>query len=516
MAIVLHNNSKGILSTALGVGVMTFNVGPGEGSEFAECTATDHMWLTIVTQASYGTDSEEFEIVRVSPRSGDTFTITARAQEGTTERAFGVKDIVEQRTTSQTLRDLGGGSDKPRAYLDEFYLSMIDVAPFPDEATFLTFNTRYASNVLGLWDSFWGSRVKVQIEDLTRNIIHDAMSFPTVASMLVWITANVTGNADQTIIARPYETIDEKIPVQTKLFGLNRFFSSLRGRRKYTSAMNATAKNALAHAEAMAELFNTIWETSFTSGTLDMDAVWLGRATKNLYTNPKFRVQWGCRIDLQNGSQDRTVWDSATSSWTGALVDVYTNEDKERALYIALHNDGTSWEIFEMTGENWKIVKLMREGYSILMAQGVSLGTHVAIYLKPLGIDQVVLQMPDFSKYDLEMVFFNHRRQGFINVQVFSDLGDFVRSTSDFADPSGAKLRLNSYEWLAAPPNNRPALVPEGSFTNDFNWDTVRFRLRDKTTKEVSNLSYAGIVTEANPKKEALKKMAIKSFHDKG
>ncbi len=522
MAIVLQNNSKASLGTALGIGTMTFDTGLGEGSLFAACTASDHMWLTVTTLASYGTDVEVSEIIRVSPRAGDTFTVTARGQEGTTERAFAPGDIVEQRVTRQTLIDMGGaGAEKPRSYIDEFYFTIVNSSIPTDGNILRSFNTKYASNLLSKWDAYWGPRIKIQLEDMTRNIITDGLSFPTLDSMVTWINANTTntaGAADQTIVARPYETIDETIPVVTKLYGLNRFYSALRGKRRYTSSMGATAKNASAHEGVMASTFNRILGTSLTAGTIDMDAVWLGRSKKNHYTEPKVRSQNNVRIDMREGSQDRTVWDTGLVAFKGASAVIYENSSSllGNARYVALSNDMSSSESWEIAGNFLQIPKSLREGYSIIMVQGIENGTEQAIYIKPLGIDQVVLPMPDFSIYDFEMVFFNHRRQGYINVQEFSDLGDFNNSNLDYADADGAKLRLSSAEWFNASDNNKMGLIGESGMTNDFNWDTVRFRLRNKVTGEVSNLSYAGIVTESNPKKVAMKKMAIKSFHDMG
>ncbi len=296
MPIQLANNAKSFLSGAINTTDTTLSLNPGDGAKFPTLAAGDWFWGTLIDQ----TDSDNLEIIRVTAISGDTLTIE-RAQESTTAKSFVSNDLVEQRVTKQTLLDLNTGTEqtKNRVYLDEFYLTTFNSDPF-DASDITDKNLKYAPVLIDNWDSFWGSRVKVQVEDVTNHVIYDDLTFLTINDMVIWtgINGTIGGSSEalQTFVARPYETIDEAIPVQTKLYGLNRFFSALKGGGNYTTSIkDASGSDGMEN--YLVQIFNSVFSftggsnpPALTTGTLNLNTCWIPRAVKNMYASPMYMM----------------------------------------------------------------------------------------------------------------------------------------------------------------------------------------------------------------------------------
>ncbi len=508
MPLRLANNSQSILTAAIDNTVTSLDV--LDASSFSPLAVGDWMWLTIIDQ----TLDTNFEIIKVTEIVGNTFTIV-RGQEGTTARAAVSGDIIEQRITRQTLLDLGVGSEsiKPRKYLDEIYFSLINAPKFTNINSILT--DKYAPLLLGsesVYNNDWGPYIKFQLQNMTTGVITDNLDFPTVNDMLTWITANVNENlglCTETIIARPYEIIDETIPVMTKMYGLNRFYSSLRGRRNYSSS-TSTAVNSADMETQCAQLYNGVWGTSFTNVDIDLGAIWLSAAKKNLYGHPMFRITEGYRVFFELGCLARKVRNGTDTAWKVNTDDTYYLNDPSTFGWASMNFNSTTVTTHQYS-EALDVIESHSRGASCVMICGVEEydngNGEKAVVVKPMGIDQVVTNLPDFTKYHFEIVFMNDERQAFVAVSRFSSIADFYNT--DF-DINGAKMRINSSEWLEANSNSGTLRLSSNKW-NQFNVDTVRFRLRDKTTNEVSNLSYAGIVTDKTHN-ISLRQMRIKNF----
>jgi len=110
MSQLFKNNAKSRLAASLGSGDgLTFTVTTGEGALFPVLTTDDHMMLTLENA------SGQKEIVRISARTGDTFTInptpgSGRGQDGTTPMGFAAGDLVELRLTAGFIDALKEGS----------------------------------------------------------------------------------------------------------------------------------------------------------------------------------------------------------------------------------------------------------------------------------------------------------------------------------------------------------------------------------------------------------------------
>jgi hypothetical protein len=106
-AALFSNNATSALSAAITSTTATsLLVTSGQGALFPTLTGDDYFYATIVDT------SNNLEIVKVTARSTDTFTIV-RAQEGTTARTFATASKVELRPTAAGLNskfDKGGGT----------------------------------------------------------------------------------------------------------------------------------------------------------------------------------------------------------------------------------------------------------------------------------------------------------------------------------------------------------------------------------------------------------------------
>lgn len=97
------NNAASVLASSITNVATSLTVTTGHGARFPSPTGSDFFLATLCQQGSVG--EINFEIVKVTARSTDTFTIV-RAQEGTTGLAYNVGDKVELRLTKGTMEKL--------------------------------------------------------------------------------------------------------------------------------------------------------------------------------------------------------------------------------------------------------------------------------------------------------------------------------------------------------------------------------------------------------------------------
>lgn len=102
MAIQFANNAATTLFSSVTVSDTQIVVSPGGGALFPAAGGSNYFMVTVVDNIT-----GLLEIMKVTARSGDTFTV-ARAQEGTTARAFPTNSSVELRLTAQSIFDAIG------------------------------------------------------------------------------------------------------------------------------------------------------------------------------------------------------------------------------------------------------------------------------------------------------------------------------------------------------------------------------------------------------------------------
>ena len=100
------NNAPAKLASAVAPGDTSLSVVAGQGAEFPTLSGSDFFIATLQSA-----DGSTIEIVKVTARSTDTFTVT-RAQEGTTAGTFAAGDQCDLRLTA------GGMGRFPQATLD--------------------------------------------------------------------------------------------------------------------------------------------------------------------------------------------------------------------------------------------------------------------------------------------------------------------------------------------------------------------------------------------------------------
>lgn len=95
MAVLYTNNATSALASAITNVATSLSVTTGQGALFPSPSGGDFFYATLVSGSTK-------EIVKVTARSTDTFTVT-RAQEGTTAAAFSAGATVELRMTAGML-----------------------------------------------------------------------------------------------------------------------------------------------------------------------------------------------------------------------------------------------------------------------------------------------------------------------------------------------------------------------------------------------------------------------------
>ena len=94
MGYIALNGAKSTLAGSLGIGDLSVAVQAGDGAKFA--VGSDFTYLVLQDDAGHR------EVIKQTARSSDTLTIV-RAQDGTTERAWNVGDIIECRPVKAAM-----------------------------------------------------------------------------------------------------------------------------------------------------------------------------------------------------------------------------------------------------------------------------------------------------------------------------------------------------------------------------------------------------------------------------
>jgi hypothetical protein len=103
MAILYKNNAASALASSITNVATSMSVTAGQGALFPTISGSDYFYVTIISFSN----PSSYEIVKVTARSTDTFTIV-RAQDGTTAAAWSANDRVELRITNALLSDALG------------------------------------------------------------------------------------------------------------------------------------------------------------------------------------------------------------------------------------------------------------------------------------------------------------------------------------------------------------------------------------------------------------------------
>ena len=98
MKIKFTNNAASNITTAIDTSSTSLEVTSGTGALFPALSSDEYFYATLVGQ-------DAMEIVKVTARDGDTFTIT-RGQDNTTAQSFSVGDVIELRITAAAFNGI--------------------------------------------------------------------------------------------------------------------------------------------------------------------------------------------------------------------------------------------------------------------------------------------------------------------------------------------------------------------------------------------------------------------------
>jgi len=96
MPVLFSNNASAPLASSISSSATTIVVTTGQGALFPAITGTNYFYATLTNS------SNQLEIVKVTARSSDSFTVV-RGQEATTAQAYAAADKLELRVTAAGL-----------------------------------------------------------------------------------------------------------------------------------------------------------------------------------------------------------------------------------------------------------------------------------------------------------------------------------------------------------------------------------------------------------------------------
>lgn len=99
LTLLATNNAESTLASAISATDTSLIVSAGTGAEFPDAVAGESYFTLTIIDAATGS---EVEIVKVTSKSGDVFTIE-RAQEGTIAKSWSANDYVANMMTAGTL-----------------------------------------------------------------------------------------------------------------------------------------------------------------------------------------------------------------------------------------------------------------------------------------------------------------------------------------------------------------------------------------------------------------------------
>jgi len=516
MSVLLKNNIRTKLAADINTTDTSISVDTGTGSDFPVLGPSDWFYITVVEKNSLGIYPEVLEIMKVTAVSGDTLTVE-RGVDGTSAISATIGDIIEMRLTNSTLVDLNKKTDK-RIYLDEVILAMSGQAYPTSTSELRSRNQKFAPLLLDQWDAIWGPSVKCKILNTTTDDEYDGLKFTTLNDIITWLNDNTPGGVSaHNMILLPYDEIDNSIPHITKMNGFNRSFYALKGKLRYTVAGTGSAIHANDQMlDACADMYNNVHgpatPVASTDGSNLLGTIWVGNAKKNKYgyfgfdkifDSYSIYFPYGTGNSRYAYNDTDKAYVSANDGWGGGAGRYIKSTLPQ---YLVFNTPSSYYVLDDLINDRKSINEDMNNGASVLAIIGVedeSDNKKKAIVVRPMGIDTIVTNLFDWSKYDLEIVYSNSDMQNYVYIKRLTS-SDFDSNTD--MDTATSRLRITSNKWLCTCNDNMAT-----KWSPERKPHTVRFRLRDKSTGKVGELSYSGIVTERR-RHRMFRVSTIKSF----
>lgn len=358
-------------------------------------------------------------------------------------------------------------------------------------------NYRYAAFIMNNFSQF--TKCRWEMINLTNPQRIDGITFSSLAELATFKNNNVphgTSTFTDVVIFRPYDVVENSLPVIDKLYGMNKLYSAFRGAGNYKSG-DSHAGNIKSTfydgAQLLWNVFNEYYPTlaslvtvdSFRTGNSKF-AVWLGSDSRKMYGLPKEGARIECIpiSDRYKANENWegfykinsnqyfflndpriVVWEGGSSS--GGTIDIYNPvnfNERGQSTYQIVSRPNASAMMFYLALDN-----------------GPAGDRDFGIYGKPIGIDTVYINHVDTTKYDIEAVYVNRDTQKCVFRKI--DPADITRSnmrTDQLAIPKSYWTVTNNFSL-----NYKAA--------GWFRPHDVYFRIRDKSTNKISKSSRAKI-----------------------
>jgi len=241
------------------------------------------------------------------------------------------------------------------------------------------------------------------------------LSFSTESALYAFLAANAAqtgGYYSRNIMATVYDTVDATIPVVNKMWGINTFYSMLKGRKRYNDNRQTLGRD-LINWPQFEDWFQAVCSRGLglPAGAYAVNrerALWLTRSNRTRYGMPTE----GITLNSLSTTGDRMVYNSATATWVPMSGGDFQHWEAPPTGYgkvfaTICENNRAAWE-FE-TAYTGIVRSLLAYGASsmsmicLYRLHGISGGnsTHNAILVKPVGIDRVGINWYDPAQYTL-------------------------------------------------------------------------------------------------------------------
>jgi len=318
------------------------------------------------------------------------------------------------------------------------------------------------------------------------------LDFANAADIYTFIRANFApGMAPNTAancaILTWYDTIDDTLPHINKIWGINVFYSMLKGASAYRTMFPCLG--ATIQWSTFPAWFESLCNANvgFGPGHVyvpgDEASVWLARNEKKMYGLP--RDGFSSMIGSAGG---RRVWDWGTSSFIPLpAIRAYRNvpSSGDPLAFCALNvNTHTSWSW--VTGSGSNLIKEIMMDYASTVAvyalEDAFDPNNRAVLLKPYGVDRLGLNWYDTNTYDL---------YGLYTRKNTSPLPRFINPLSGQISASNDFVWLDRPKWEPPSSNTKARLTKNMVGLQPY---TTQFFLKDKVTRKISRVSTARVV----------------------
>jgi len=254
-----------------------------------------------------------------------------------------------------------------------------------------------------------------------------------------------------------YDVVDDDIPVIDKIYGMNTFYSILRGRGRYKSGSPVVdaGSNGWSRLSSWLSSVRSNFQDlgSGAMSNLEAQMVWFPAGSVKMYGAPPPGFSAGT-----NGPSDRRAWDSTA----GALVApnaTFTNQPDSggsslKLCYIDTGGGTYTWRSAPNAGH---ISDILKSGSrSAINVYYLTYGSEHAVFVKPIGIDRVGVRFFDPRLYELWAFYSKPNRSPLIKkVDVDPHRQSVTRSLSwvemdDWAPDDRKKLTNSSTAYRIA------------------------------------------------------------------